>query len=260
MKKIGYLLIVLMLGMLASCGSPSNRADRARAKYVSDSIALREKFIKDSIDRAEFVKDSIERSVAAAKLAPRFNIKKDEFSDKIWVKPKSAPQYTNRNAFYCYFCIINGIPQNLRLRYQYYANDWLFIKSMIFNIDGENIQIIPDMETDHGGGMIWEWFDEKVYYESAGRDIKNTEENRDLKVAIMTDELMNQAFNKIEGVEVSAINKAFIEKLVGAKVIKIKLNGSKYYNVVQVTKDQIQAIKDVYDYFNLLGGTLEPKN
>ena len=54
---------------------------------------------------------------------------------------------------------------NFRFVFQYYAEDWLFIRSIIFNIDGENITIYPNMETDCGGGYIWEWFDENYSYD-----------------------------------------------------------------------------------------------
>ena len=53
----------------------------------------------------------------------------------------------------------------MRFVFQYYSDDWLFIRNMIFNFDGENVRIIPDrMQTDCGdGGMIWEWCDEHVF-------------------------------------------------------------------------------------------------
>lgn len=79
------------------------------------------------------------------------------------VKHKNEPKYRNQNGVYLYFQVDqNGKPENLRFCIQYEDDDWLFIRNMIFNIDGENITFIPnDMETDCGnGGRIWEWCDE----------------------------------------------------------------------------------------------------
>src|SRR5690606_19589130 len=48
-------------------------------------------------------------SLKIKELEPYFNVKKDEFDTNgvVWYKPKSAPNYTNRNAIYCYFHLID---------------------------------------------------------------------------------------------------------------------------------------------------------
>ena len=89
---------------------------------------------------------------------------------------------------------------------------------MIFNIDGDNITIIPDMETDCGyGGMIWEWCDE--YVGSIGN-----------------------------------VSGEFIEKLANAESVKVRMNGNQYYDTRTLTSTQINSIKDAYEYYLALGG------
>ena len=97
-------------------------------------------------------------------LEPYFNIEKDEFDIKgtQWIKPKSAPKYVNRNGIYFYFAEANGKIGKLRLRIQYYGDDWLFIQKCIFNIDGFPIEYMPNNVRRDNDSMIWEWIDEEV--------------------------------------------------------------------------------------------------
>ncbi len=220
MKRIIMLLLCIFTVAITfvSCGSketPKNgiagNSEMDLQKYAAE---LRERQKADSTARATARAEVINR------YHNLFDVKNDEFSDYTWVKPKNRPLYTNRNGIYCYFAIKSGKPENFRLVFQYYADDWLFIKNFIFNIDGENIQIIPlNMETDCGyGGKIWEWCDESV------SNIRIT------------------------------INEVFISKLANATTVKVKLNGSHYYKVITLTPAQIKTIKDTYKYYCALGG------
>ena len=140
------------------------------------------------------------------------NKKQDEFSNKVWVTPINAPKYRNQNGIFCYFLMIDEEPLIFRLVFQYYSTEWLFIRNIIFNIDGENIVVTQDMERDCGyGGHIWEWFDAPY--------------DCDME---------------------------FIEKLGNAKSVKLKLNGSQYYDTRTLTSKQIQSIKDTYEYYTAL--------
>ena len=184
----------------------------------------RAEFVRDSIVRAEFVKDSIatakRNDEVIARCSNLFNVKKDEFSNITWVKPKEAPKYRNKNAVYCYFATEDGKATHIfRFVYQYSAEDWLFIRFMIFNIDGENITIIPDMETDCGyGGIIWEWCDEPVNNNTSG------------------------------------IDEDFIKKIANAKSVKVKMVGNQYSDIRTLSAAQIKSIKNTYEYYLALGG------
>ena len=215
-------LFFVIIPCLFSCG---NLNAAIESTSIEEDSTEREQFIQDSIAHEQFIQDSVEQATVAAetiaRLKSKFTEKKDEFNDVVWIKPNNAPRYTDRNGVYCYFAIKNGIAYNFRFRYQYYADDWLFIQNMIFNIDGENTTIYPDMETDCGnGGKIWEWCDESV---------SNS----------------------------SNIDKYFILGIANAKSVKVKMNGRQYYDTRTLTEAQIKTIKDTYDYYLALGGKFE---
>lgn len=220
MKKRIMIMLATFVAMisLVSCGNTST-AEKARIE--------RENFVRDSIARAEFVRDSIATAKHNAEVIARysnlFSVKKDEFSNIAWVKPKNAPKYRNQNGVYCYFATENGkATSNFRFVYQYYADEWLFICNMIYNIDGENITIVPDMDTDCGiGGKIWEWCDESVNYNTSG------------------------------------VNEDFIKKIATATSVKVKMNGRQYYDTRTLSATQIKSIKDTYEYYLALGGSFE---
>lgn len=230
MKKILFVLVmVLCCGIFTSCNNKNEKAFCA----MLDAKAEQDKHIQDSINRVEFINDSIrleeqkqdsiklamEREETIAKLKNKFSTKKDDFKDVIWYEPKTAPKYTNRNGVYCYFYVKDGVADNLRFRFQYYAEDWLFIKYMTFNIDGNNYTIYPYMETDCGdGGKIWEWCDVKVGY--------------------------------------GDVDAKFIKALANAKQVKVKMYGRQYYDVRTLTQTQIASIKDSYNYYTALGGQI----
>ena len=216
-----------MVLAIGACGnnSGSNKSKGVDSEREANRARLaREAFVRDSLKRDQEIKDSIalaeKNAEIIARVSKSFNQKKDEFSTKTWIEPKSAPKYRNRNGVYCYFSTEDGkAGSNLRFVFQYYADDWLFIKSMIFNIDDEIITITPDMETDNGDGMIWEWFDLKVSkYSSDG------------------------------------ITEDLIKKIANAQSVKVKMNGRQYYDTRTLSKEQIKSIKDTYDYFTALGG------
>ncbi|MBR4773361.1 MAG: hypothetical protein IK010_02905 [Bacteroidales bacterium] len=153
-------------------------------------------------------------------LLPFFNIRKDEFAPdgRIWYTPKDAPQNVWVNGIYLYFMVIDGKAQNLRLKVQYYANDWLFLDRVYFSIDSNAYKYTPEnVKRDNGrGGMIWEWFDEQVH-----RD-----------------------------------DKPLLDALSNAKNAKMKFVGDKYHDIKNITEDQIISINRTLELYYLLGGTL----
>jgi len=49
----------------------------------------------------------------------------------------------------------------LRLKIRYYGSDWLFVESFFVVVDGERFdKAYAEFERDHGGGDVWEWYDE----------------------------------------------------------------------------------------------------
>ena len=170
------------------------------------------------------VSDEIEQSMAVTidsakikELKPFFTEKKDEFKGIVWVEPKARPKYTNANGICTYFALNSeGKPENLRFLIQYYADDWLFIDSYIFLIDGATYTFSnPDVERDNDS-MIWEWSDTGV--------------NQNGEVA--------QILNAIKN----------------AKEVKIRFNGRQYHKDKVLTQKDIKAITQPIEYFEALGG------
>lgn len=180
--------------------------------------------IKESIDKSkeeeiDFRKKAKIDSAKIKSLKQYFRLRKDEFSNdnKTWYEPKSAPQYTNRNGIYCYFQTENGLPSNLRLRFQYYSDEWLFFSRIQFAIDGKAFEYIPlRTETDSGdGGKIWEWSDEAL----------------------------------------SVSDKELIYALANAKSAKMKIIGRQYFDQKTISHDQIINIGRTLELYNALGAT-----
>lgn len=225
MKTLAYLIFAIIT--ISCCFSCSNTASNqeltqeqqdsiAKIKqdsiHFADSIAAIEKFRADSIAAAK----QKEKEETIAKLSKKFRFTEDEFGDRTWVYHTTTPKYTNRNSIHLYFQKDNnGHVSNLRFRVQYESGDWLFIKNMIFNIDGENMQFIPDdMETDCGyGGRIWEWCDESAAY-----------------------------------------NQELINKIANAKTVKVKFNGRQYYDTKTMSSKELQAFKETLKYYKALDG------
>jgi hypothetical protein len=193
-------------------------------KEITDRVFAMSNTLQESVDKSK--KDEVDKFKQTAKvdsakikeLSKFFRQKKDEFSNdnKVWHKPKTSPQYTNQNGLYCYFQTENGLPSNLRFRFQYYSDDWLFFSKIQFAIDGKAYEYIPsDTETDSGdGGHIWEWFDQAL----------------------------------------SESDKELIYALANAKSAKMKIVGRQYYDTKTVSQDQINSIKKTLELYNAMGG------
>lgn len=197
---------------------------QAEEKRIEDEIFSEKNSIKESLEESkkkeaeELKKSNKVDSVKVKELKKYFFVKSDEFSNNNlkWHKVKTAPKYTNANGIYVYFQTENDLPSNLRFRFQYYSDDWLFIKNAQFSIDGKAYDFNPSsVETDSGdGGYIWEWWDESL-----------TSSEHEL-----------------------------IYALANAKKAKVKLNGSQYYDIKNITQEQILGIKRTLEYYKALGG------
>jgi hypothetical protein len=209
MKQI--LLLLSFTILFTSCQQQNKNSEEISKEEILKEIELLQK-LEDSIQVTKI------DSAKIKELKNFFRIKTDEFSTTglTWYQPKSAPNYSNRNALYCYFHTENNVASNLRFKLQYYSEDWLFFDKVQFSIDGKAYEYIPSKtETDSGdGGHIWEWFDESVY-----------ESDREL-----------------------------LNALANAKSAKMKLSG-KYFDVRNITKEQIKAIKQTLDLYEAMGGT-----
>lgn len=211
-------LLLLIIFVAVSVEPPQTIIENSLAKQ--DSITTKEQIDLDKILEEERVK----RDSLIVEIKKTFTMNLDEFENRHWIEPKSRPKYTNRNGCYCYFQMNqDSTVSNFRFRFQYFADDWLFINKMIFNVDGENLTIYPDMDDDCGYGGIWEWCDVSV---ASNKDYHNDD----------------------------MVTEYFVEKLANAKSIKVKLIGKQYNNVKTLSAQQIKSIKEAYDYYKALGG------
>lgn len=184
--------------------------DDDQAKGIIDSLG---KIINIGIDAAN--EQRAADRAAAEKLLDGFRKQEDEFNGVTFYSHPSSPRYRNRNGIYCYFGISDNQPATSQLRFavQYYADDWLFVDSYIFLIDGERVPYTPgNVETDHSGGKIWEYSDEPV-----------------------TSSMMTM-----------------LKEIAAANEVKIRFNGSQYYKDKTLTSDQKSAIGEVIKVYELL--------
>lgn len=208
--------MLLLMGCTSSSNYSVSNDTIAADTSLTFDTAVVDNQLSDSVSDAE----KAENASRVKELKPFFRTKKDEFDNegKTWYFPKTAPKYVNANGIYLYFQVIDGRASNLRLVIQHYADDWLFWKQAYFNVDGATYTYVPrKTETDNGdGGMIWEWSDEQV----------------------------------------TAIDQSLIISFLGAKSIKVKLEGRQYYKVKTLTSEQIKSLNRSYKLYKALGGKI----
>lgn len=145
----------------------------------------------------------------------------DDMNGTTWYYDKTSPRHLNtRTDFGAYIGKQEyGLPW-LRLRVLYVADDWLFIEKYIIKVDGRVYEITEkkygEIETDNGGGEIWEWLDRSVG-------------SREFKI---------------------------IKAIADAKEVKIRFVGRQYHKDRVVTKREKQALKNVLDAYEALGGRM----
>lgn len=154
-------------------------------------------------------------SAKIKELAPLFREKKDEFESNSWVQPKVMPPYRNQNGMYLYFAKSGSNVSNLRFVIQYYGDDWLFVNSVKFNIDGQNFDYYPDSWDKDNDADVWEWTDQRV-------------ESEDLPL---------------------------LRAIANGKSVKYRLVGSQYVSDKTLSQKYINSIKNTLAYYEAQGGT-----
>jgi hypothetical protein len=100
-----------------------------------------------------------ERKQALATMKTKY----DDVEEITWYYDRSTPRYSNEKDWIeLYIGKRKGESPWLRFRINYTADDWLFIHTYKFKIDGTPYQIdtlYGEVERDHDGGEIWEWYD-----------------------------------------------------------------------------------------------------
>lgn len=146
--------------------------------------------------------------------------KYDDMNGTTWYRDRTSPQYVNYNGFFATIGDDETSKPWLRLKIQYVADDWLFIEKYIINVDGKTYTITEEkygeIETDNGGGEIWEW----------------------LNRSVDSDEY------------------EIIKAVASGKNVKIRFVGKQYYKDKTITNKQKLALRNVIDAYEALGGTI----
>lgn len=177
------------------------QAEIARIAQQSEAIAKAQK------DKERKIKESTASLV----------ISKDEVESISWYTHKNSPKSDASKALFIYFGRKNN-NVSLRLKITFTADDWLFIKGYIFNIDGVNyplpISFFRDRKSDNSGGKIWEWVD----------------------------------------LSVDAQAYAVLTKIAESKRTILRYEGKQYYSDRDVSNSEKQAISEVLIAYHALGG------
>ena len=149
-------------------------------------------------------------SALAKKYSSLIKKEKDEFSDTEYFLQKNMPKSRHSNFLGFYATGSNKRPNSLHFLIQYTANDWLFIESIVMNIDGVNYNFVPTKEETYvGSGFVAEWTDDSV---NLGDD--------------------------------------FVQAFIKAKSVKYRLNGKQFYKDYNLSSAQIQAGQNLLNYFS----------
>ena len=189
-------------------------ADRFREFNDSDLTKLAAAAQARLNEEIEVQRKEEQKRIASALKNMKKNTDKIEGVD--WYRDKSSPSYNNRNAFYLYFGKRSGSSTPwLRLRIQYYSDDWLFIDSFIVVADGKRFERSNvNFERDHDS-EIWEWYDESL----------------------------------------SASDMEMINAVISSKDATIRFNGRQYRNDKPITAAQKSAMRNVLDAYKAAGGS-----
>lgn len=208
---IGIIAFIGFFAIIAKIFGNENSNGKYNESYYDSLIVESDSIITDY----KPIKKNPVDPTKTAKLASFFTSKSDDFNDYKWIKPKVKPAYINNNGFYCYFAQNkDGSVGNFRFVGQYASEDWLFVKSLTFNIDGENINFYPDNVSADNDTSIWEWYDQEV-----------TGSTVDL-----------------------------VRKIAGAKKVKVRFHGNQYYDDKVMSPKYISSIKNTLEYYEALGG------
>lgn len=181
--------------------------------------------LKETQELSLFVKNKIKeieliKKEALPDLLKNMHIKYDDMRDINWYSDKSTPQYTNYNSFHLYITKSGDKKPFLRFRIQYTDDKWLFIENYIIKTDNNTYNISTNygnINKDHGSRKVWEWYDVSMN---------------------------NNIYN-------------IINHVINSKSAKIRYNGKQYYKDRIITNKEKQALKNVLDVYEAMGGKSE---
>lgn len=193
----------------------SQQATEAKQLITVADNGIKEQKIADEKAKIEKEKAEKERLANATK---KLRTKYDDIKGITWYYDKGTPQYTNYNSFHLYMGKEKTGKPWLRFRIQYTADDWLFIQSYVIKTDNDSYTISTsygEVETDHGSGDIWEWYDVPMN---------------------------NRLYN-------------IVKDVIKSKTVKLRHNGKQYYKDRTITEKEKQGLQNMLDAYEALGGS-----
>lgn len=128
--------------------------EKEQQRLEQERLALEKKREVERIEREKL------RAIAAATQNLRQST--DEMREIDWFYDKNTPRTNNTRNVHAY---IGKKDDHVWIRFKmtYNADDWLFVESVAFKVDGEdfslNYRLFDDWERDNASGDIWEWKD-----------------------------------------------------------------------------------------------------
>lgn len=137
--------------------SESKEASLLLTKVESRIIAAEQQRKREEEQRAKKDRQALAQALGNMKTT------KDEIKGITWIGHKKAPILTRYIS--AYFGAKNESTTNypLRLKLQYYGDDWLFVRSVTIKADEKIYELGRlSFERDHSSGSVWEWIDMPV--------------------------------------------------------------------------------------------------
>lgn len=208
------LVAISLFGAIGGSGSSSTDSGSTNStSSESSKTASPEATPEEPVEVTPAVSDAEFKSALS-----KMRIKNDTVKNFKNYRDKSSPIYVNANGFFLTVNQVKDSNPGLYLEIRYTGEDWLFIKSFFFNIDGDTYEITPgygEIETDNDT-TVWEWYSS----------------------------------------EASSENIEMIQKIINSKKTVMRLEGSQYHKDVTITQTQKTALKNVLTVYQGLGGTL----
>jgi hypothetical protein len=161
-------------------------------------------------------KEKVEKE-RLANATQKMRTKFDDVRGITWYYDKSTTKYNSENSFHLYIGRDQTGKTWLRFRISYTDEDWLFMESFIVKVDEASYSLYADrseIERDNGYGDIWEWYDTNV---------------------------TSQIYS-------------IVNEVINGKSVKLRHNGSQYYKDRIITEKEKQALRNVLDAYEALGG------
>lgn len=136
----------------------------------------------------------------------------DTVENITWYHDKTTPQYISGNMIYCYMGE-SGLHRWLRVVYGFSRDEWIFMDSIVFNIDGKITRKVvryDERHTDVNNG-IYEWVDWQVL----------------------------------------PVDEDFLLSIANSKSTQIKFSGDEGAKSFTVSKNQKKALKNIITYYRL---------